>query len=161
MTALNVICVGKLKEAYWRDACGEYVKRLGAYCKPAVVELSEARLSQNPSDSEIAAALAAEAKLMQPYISQKGAYNIAMCIEGTQLSSEDLAQKFDTAAIHGYSTINLMIGSSFGLDPEIKRLADLRLSISKMTLPHQLARVVVLEQCYRAYSILANSKYHK
>ena len=161
MTSLNIICVGKLKESYWRDACAEYVKRLGAYCKPAIVELPEARLPQNPSDAEIAAALTAEGKLMEPYLGQKGAYNIALCVEGGGMSSEELAVKLDTAAVRGFSTVNMVIGSSFGLAPEIKKRADLKLSLSKMTLPHQLARVVVLEQCYRAYSILANSKYHK
>ena len=161
MGTVNVICVGKLKEAYWRDACSEYLKRLGAFCKPNVVELPESRLSQNPSNGEIAAALSAEAKLMSPYIEQKGAYNIAMCIEGKMMSSEELSAKLEQAGVSGYGTVNFFIGSSFGLDEEIKRSCDLRLSISKMTLPHQLARVVLLEQIYRGYSILSGSKYHK
>ena len=161
MGNVNVVCVGKLKEAYWRDACAEYLKRLGAFCKPLVVELPESRLSQKPSDGEIAAALQSEAKLMTPYIEQKGAYNIAMCIEGKMLSSEELSVKLEQAGVSGFGTVNFFIGSSFGLDEEIKRACDLRLSISKMTLPHQLARVVLLEQIYRAYSISAGNKYHK
>ena len=161
MIGVNVICVGKLKEAYWRDACAEYQKRLGAFCKINIVELPESKLSQKPGESEISAALASEGKLMRPYIEQKGAYSIAMCIEGVQLSSEDLARKIETSAVGGASVINFIIGSSFGLDPEIKRLCGHRLSISKMTLPHQLARVVVLEQIYRAFSINAGNKYHK
>ncbi len=161
MISVNVICVGKLKEAYWRDAIAEYSKRMGAYSKLKIIELNESRLSDNPSDKEILQALDAEGKMMMPFAETKGAYNVAMCIEGTQLSSEGLAQKIDSAGVSGASTINLFIGSSFGLCEEIKKKAHLKLSISKMTLPHQLARVVTLEQLYRAFAINAGSKYHK
>ena len=161
MLGVNILCVGKLKEAYWRDACAEYQKRLGAYCKINVIELSESKLPQKPSDGEIKAALAAEGKAMMPYLGQKGCFNIAMCIEGGQMSSEALAAKLEEVAVGGMSVVNIVIGSSFGLDPDIKRLCDMRLSISKMTLPHQLARVVILEQIYRAFSINAGAKYHK
>lgn len=161
MGNVNIVCVGKLKEAYWRDACAEYLKRLGAFCRPNIVELPESRLSQNPSIGEINAALAAEAKLMKPHLEQKGTLNVAMCIEGTMLSSEELAARIDQAGVAGMGNINFFIGSSFGLDGEVKRTCDLRLSISKMTFPHQLARVVLLEQIYRAYSILSGGKYHK
>lgn len=161
MLGVNIICVGKLKEAYWREACAEYAKRLGAYCKLNIVELSESKLSQKPSDGEIRAALSAEGRAMIPYIAQKCAYSIAMCIEGPQLSSEELAAKTEQVSVGGTSVINFIIGSSFGLDPDIKKLCDMRLSISKMTLPHQLARVVTLEQIYRAFSINAGAKYHK
>ena len=98
---------------------------------------------------------------MKQYVGQKGSYSVAMCIEGPQMSSEELAAKIEQISIGGASVINFVIGSSFGLDPEIKRICDLRLSISKMTLPHQLARVVLLEQIYRAFSISSGSKYHK
>ncbi len=158
---VNIICIGKLKEAYWRDACQEYIKRLGAYGQARVVELSEVRLSDNPSAGEIAKCLENEAKAILPYMEQKGSYNIAMCIEGTQLSSEGLAQKIASAGVSGSSTLNFIIGSSFGLSDSVKNRADYKLSISKMTLPHQLARVVVLEQAYRAFAINAGSKYHK
>lgn len=161
MLTVNIICVGKLKEAYWRDACAEYSKRLGAFCRLGVIELPESRLSQKPSDSEIKAALASEAKLMLPYIEQKSAFNIAMCIEAAQLSSEELAQRIETAAVGGASVVNFVIGSSFGLDYGVKKACQMRLSMSKMTFPHQLTRVMTLEQIYRAFSINAGTKYHK
>lgn len=161
MLTVNVICVGKLKEAYWRDACAEYVKRLGAFCRINIVELPESRLSQKPSDGEIAAALIAEAKLMKPYIEQKGAFSIAMCIEGGQVTSEELSKRLEDAAVGGASIVNFIIGSSFGLDAEVKKACRMRLSMSKMTFPHQLARVMVLEQIYRAFSISSGGKYHK
>lgn len=161
MLGVNIICVGKLKEAYWRDACAEYQKRLGAYCKLNVIELAESRLPQKPSDGEIKAALASEGRMMKPYIEQRGAFSIAMCIEAAQISSEDLAEKIEQTSVGGASVINFVIGSSFGLDPEIKKLCNMRLSVSKMTLPHQLARVVIMEQIYRAFSISAGAKYHK
>lgn len=161
MIAVNIVCVGKLKEAYWKDAIAEYTKRMGAYAKLRIVELSESKLSDNPSEKEISQALESEGKAMLPYADTKGSYNIAMCIEGTQLSSEGLAQKISGASVSGASTINLFIGSSFGLCDDIKKRANLKLSISKMTLPHQLARVVTLEQVYRAFAINAGTKYHK
>lgn len=161
MIAVNIVCVGKLKEAYWKDAIAEYTKRMGAYAKLRIVELSESKLSDNPSEKEISQALESEGKTMLPYADTKGSYNIAMCIEGTQLSSEGLAQKISGASVSGASTINLFIGSSFGLCDDIKKRANLKLSISKMTLPHQLARVVTLEQVYRAFAINAGTKYHK
>ena len=142
-------------------ACSEYIKRLGAYGSAKIVELSEMRLSDNPSEGEIAKCLENEAKAILPYMEQKNSYNIAMCIEGSQLSSEVLAQKIDSAMVSGSSTVNFVIGSSFGLADSVKRRADFKLSISKMTLPHQLARVVVCEQVYRAFAINNGSKYHK
>lgn len=158
---INIICVGKLKESYWREAIGEYSKRIGAHAELKIIELGESRLPEKPSEKEIAAALEAEAKLMQPYLSAKSAYNIAMCIEGTQLSSPQLAKTMENAAVNGYGTVNFIIGSSFGMADSVKSSAMLRLSISKMTLPHQLARVVLIEQIYRGLSIINNSKYHK
>lgn len=161
MMAVNVICVGKLKEAYWRDACAEYQKRLGAYCRFGVVELSEARLSQSPSEAEISAALKTEARRFEQHILQKGSFNVALCVEAAQITSEELSKKFDSLATSGISAVNFLIGSSFGLDEDIKKRCDMRLGISKMTLPHQLARVVLFEQIYRAMSISAGAKYHK
>lgn len=158
---VNIICVGKLKEAYWRDACSEYIKRLGAYGCAKIIELNESRLSDKPSEGEIAKCLDHEANDMIPYLEQKGAYNIAMCIEGKQLSSQELAEKVSVAGTSGFSTLNIIIGSSFGLSDKIKQQTHFKLSISKMTLPHQLARVVCLEQVYRAFAINAGSKYHK
>ena len=154
MIRINLITVGKLKEKYWRDAAAEYSKRLGAFCKLEIVEL-------NPSEKEIAAALENEAKAMKSYTDIKGAYNIAMCIEGKQLSSEKLSKKLSECGLNGFSTVNFIIGSSFGISPEIKAKADLRLSMSEMTFPHQLARIMLLEQVYRAFQISANTRYHK
>lgn len=161
MIKINLLTVGKLKEKYWRDACSEYSKRLSAFCKLEIVELAESRLSDNPSEKEILSALNNEAKGFKPYIDKKSSVNIAMCIEGGQLTSVELSKKIDSYALQGFSTVNIIIGSSFGIDEEIKKSCDLRLSMSKMTFPHQLARVMLLEQIYRAFQIQKNTKYHK
>lgn len=161
MIRINLITVGKLKEKYWRDAADEYSKRLGAFCKLEIVELNESRLSDSPSEKEIAAALENEAKAMQSYLDLNGAYNIAMCIEGSCLSSEKLSAKLDSCGLNGFSTVNFIIGSSFGISPAVKARADLKLSMSEMTFPHQLARIMLLEQIYRAFQISAHTKYHK
>lgn len=158
---VNIIAVGKLKESYLKDACAEYIKRLSAYGKINIYELAEARLPDQPSQKEIAAALANEAKLIMPHISAKGCANIAMCIEGKQHSSEELSRKLEDLSVNGFSCANFIIGSSFGLDESIKAACHVRLSMSKMTFPHQLARVMLLEQIYRAFSITHGSKYHK
>ena len=152
--------MGKLKENYLRQAQEEYSKRLGAHCKLAVIELPESRLPDDPSDKEIAAALANEAKLMEKYITGKDTKNIAMCIEGGQLSSVKLSKKIEELSLSA-STLNFIIGSSFGIDEGVKKRADMRLSMSEMTFPHQLARIMLLEQIYRAFSISKGSKYHK
>ena len=161
MIGVNVVCVGKLKEAYWRDACEEYRKRLRAYCRLNIAELPESRLPQKPSESEIKAALSQEGRLMLPYIERKDSLSVALCIEGERRSSEELSKLLDQASVGGASTVNFLIGSSFGLSNETKQLCRLRLSMSKMTFPHQLARVMLLEQIYRAFSICAGAKYHK
>ncbi len=161
MIKINLITIGKLKEKYWRDACAEYVKRLSAFCKMEIVELAESRLSDNPSEKEIMSALEQEAKAIKPYCEKKGAVNIAMCIEGEQLSSVKLSKKISGFAVQGFSTVNFIIGSSFGIAEEIKKQSHLRLSMSEMTFPHQLARVMLLEQIYRSFQIENNTKYHK
>lgn len=161
MLNVNVICVGKLKETYWREACAEYAKRLGAFCRLNIIELGESRLPQDPNGSQIAAALASEGKSFRQYLSQKGTFSAALCVEAPQLSSEEFAKKIENAAVGGASTINFLIGSSFGLDQEVKSLCDIKVGMSKMTFPHQLARVILLEQLYRAFSIIAGGKYHK
>lgn len=158
---VNLITVGKLKESYLRDACGEYAKRLGAFCRLNIIELSESRLSDNPSEKEIANALSAEGKAMLPTLSGKDCYNIAMCIEGKQLSSEKLAEKISRISVDGKSTVNFVIGSSCGIAEEIKGMCHFRLSMSEMTFPHQLARVMLLEQIYRSFQINNGGKYHK
>lgn len=161
MMTINIITVGTLKERYLSDAVAEYSKRLSAYCKLNIVELPESRLSDKPSQKEINNALANEAKLIENYINKKEQFNIALCIEGKQLSSEKLSKKIDEIALNGISKINLIIGSSFGIADSIKQKANLQLSFSKMTFPHQLMRVMLLEQIYRAYQISSGGKYHK
>lgn len=161
MMNINIICVGKLKEDYLKSACAEYIKRINASAKISVIELDESRLSEKPSDKEIANALQTEAKAFEKHISSGKCFNIAMCIEGKMISSEELAAKFNDISLGGKSTINFLIGSSFGLDEELKRKCDFKLSVSKMTFPHQLFRVMLLEQVYRGLSINSGSKYHK
>lgn len=158
MMNINLITVGKLKEKYLTDACNEYIKRLGAFCNLKIYELDEYRLSDKPSEKDIEHCLDTEAKAIQKLC--KG-YIIAMCIEGKQLSSEELSEKFSSVGVMGNSTVTLIIGSSFGISESIKKTADLKLSMSKMTFPHQLARVMILEQIYRAFQIANGGKYHK
>ncbi|MDE6775320.1 MAG: 23S rRNA (pseudouridine(1915)-N(3))-methyltransferase RlmH [Ruminococcus sp.] len=155
---INLIVIGKLKEEYLRSACGEYIKRLGRYCNLEIHELDECRLSDNPSEKEISAALKKEAAEIRRFAA---GMIIPLCIEGRQLSSEQLAAEISSAGVNGFSTVTFIIGSSFGLDDEIKSSGILRLSMSKMTFPHQLARVMLLEQIYRAFQINTNGKYHK
>ncbi|MCM1329637.1 MAG: 23S rRNA (pseudouridine(1915)-N(3))-methyltransferase RlmH [Ruminococcus sp.] len=161
MLSVNLITVGKLKESYLREACGEYVKRLGAFCKIKITELPESRLPDSPSEKEIAAALSNEGRTIIPIISGKSSYNIAMCVEGKQLSSEGLAEKISQISVAGKSALNIVIGSSHGISEDVKKASDLRLSMSEMTFPHQLARVMVLEQVYRSFQIINGGKYHK
>lgn len=160
MFNINIITVGKLKENYLKDACNEYIKRLGVYCKVKVTELPEYRLPDKPSEKEISNALTAEGESILAVLPKVGAA-AAMCIEGKQMSSEDFAKKLEKFASEGKSTVSFIIGSSFGLSDNVKQSADIRMSMSEMTFPHQLARVMLLEQIYRALSILNNGKYHK
>lgn len=161
MLRVNIICVGKIKEKYFSDAIAEYSKRLGAFCKFNIIELAEERLkSNNPNSSEIAAVISAEGERIMQKISPSD-YVIAMCIEGKQLSSEELAQTVGNISVFGKSTVDFIIGGSYGLSDEVKKRAELRLSMSKMTFPHQMARMILSEQIYRAFEILNNGKYHK
>ncbi len=158
---INIICVGKLKEDYLKSACAEYIKRLGAFANINVIELDEARLGEKPSQKQISAALSAEAICFEKFLLSHKGYNIALCIEGKMLSSTQLAQKMQTIVVEGKSCINFLIGSSFGLDDMLKKSCDLSLSLSAMTFPHQLFRVMLLEQIYRCFQINSGSKYHK
>lgn len=160
MLSVRLICVGKLGEKFWTDAVREYEKRLSAYCRLEIIELPEQRLPQSPSPGEIAAALAREAQAITAKI-PSGAQVIALCIEGKTLSSEAFADKLSEMTTHGVSRLCLLIGGSCGMDSALKARAALRLSMSPMTFPHHLARVMVLEQLYRALNILAGGKYHK
>ena len=159
MIQLTVITVGNLKESYWRDAVAEYEKRLCAFCRPEVIQLKETKLGDDPSEGEIRAALADEGKRILAAVPPR-AYKIAMCVEGEQFSSEALAKKLD-GVLSGNGSMCLIIGSSYGLAPEVKAACDLRLSVSKLTFPHQMMRVLLLEPVYRSLSILHGSKYHK
>lgn len=157
---INFIAMGKLKESWYREACAEYLKRLGAYVTTKVIEPAPVDLPQKPSPAQIEAALRQESVKIREQI-KPGSFTVAMCIEGKTISSEQLSQKLESAAGQGFSAVNFLVGSSFGLDEELKKQADLRLSMSPMTFPHSLARVMLMEQVYRAYSIINNGKYHK
>lgn len=161
MIKVNIVCFGKLKEAYWRDAAAEYTKRLSAYSDFKIVEFPEARLPDNPSEKNISDALDKESAQLEQYLGAKGAFNIAMCIEGKTITSEKLAEKISDISVGGCSTVNFFIGSSYGLSDSVKSRCQMKLSMSPMTFPHQLARVMLCEQIYRAFSINAHTKYHK
>lgn len=157
---VTVICLGKLKEKYLSDAVTEYSKRISAYGKLDIIELNPVKLSENPSESEIKTALEKEALEIIKKTPQNS-FIIPLCVEGELLSSEGLANKFNKISLSGKSNIVFIIGSSYGLADIIKEQAHLRLSFSKMTFPHQLMRVMLLEQIYRAFQINNNGKYHK
>lgn len=159
MINLTVIGVGKLKENYLRDGCSEYIKRLKAFSKINVIEINEERASDNPSSSEIENIIKKEGERIISKI-PKGAAVIPLCIEGKEYSSPDFSTLLENIAMTN-SHICFIIGGSFGLSKEVKRMGKSKLSFGKMTLPHQLARMVLLEQIYRAFSISNNSKYHK
>ena len=158
MQLIQLLTYGKLKESYLRAACAEYEKRLSRFCKLQCVELEPVVLPERPSEKEIAAALEKEA---QPLLKRKKGFTIAMCIEGKQLDSPQFAQIFQRAAVQGDAAVTFFIGSSYGLADSVKQAANLRLSMSALTFPHQLARVMLLEQIYRGYQILGGSPYHK
>ncbi|NLV87208.1 MAG: 23S rRNA (pseudouridine(1915)-N(3))-methyltransferase RlmH [Clostridiales bacterium] len=160
MLNLTLICVGRMREKYYIAAFEEYAKRLSPYCKLSLIELSEVKTAQNPSKAEIKAALSKEAVEIYRHI-PSGSYLVAMCIEANQVSSEELARIFFDKAGKGVSRLCFIVGSSFGLDEGLKQRCDLRLSMSKMTFPHHLARVMLVEQLYRAVMINEKSKYHK
>lgn len=160
MQKVTVLCVGKLKESFYAAAVAEYQKRLQRHCKLEIVELPEQKLPDTPSPAEIDQALAREAATLEERLPRVGAV-IALCIEGMELSSEALSKKLSQLTAAGASQLTFLIGGSFGLHERVKARADLRLSMSPMTFPHHLARVMLLEQLYRAYQIDAGTKYHK
>ena len=160
MQKVSIICVGKMKEKFYIDAAAEYVKRLSRFCKLEIVELPEDRLPDDPSQAQIDAALAKEAESIRSKL-PASCYIIAMCVEGKTRSSEELARLMEESVHQGGSHLVFLIGGSFGLHPSVKALASFKLSMSPMTFPHHLARVMVLEQVYRAFTIQEGSKYHK
>lgn len=160
MFEITLIAMGKLKEKFYLSAAAEYEKRMKGYCQFRLLELPEVRLPENPSDAEIAAGLEKEADLIFAKV-PKGAWLCVMTPEGKLLSSEALAEKLADVKLSGKSSACFIIGSSFGMSSRVKEKADFQLSMSPMTFPHHLARVMVLEQLYRAEAIQAGSKYHK
>ncbi len=160
MVDVTVICVGKLKEAFYQDAAAEYVKRLKGYCKLNIVELAEQKLPKNPSQGEIQAALEKERDAIQGKIPANSSV-IAMAIEGKMRSSEELAQMISDWPHSASKHLVFVIGGSYGLHTSIKARAWVMLSMSLMTFPHHLARVMLLEQIYRAFKIQEGSDYHK
>lgn len=159
MMNINFITMGKLKESYFREACAEYQKRLSAYVRVTVREPEPQSIPQNPSAAQISAALEREARDILTHTGN--GFNIAMCVEGKPLSSARLAERIQNLGNDGISTVNFIVGSSFGLAESLKSQCQMRLSMSEMTFPHSLARVMLFEQVYRAFSIINNGKYHK
>ena len=159
MLKITIISVGGMKEKYFAEAIAEYEKRSSAFAQIKNINLKE-EPTFDARDAEIAAALDAEGEQILKNLPPR-AYKVALCVEGKQLSSEELAKKLEKLGGEGSSTVNFVVGSSFGLSENFKQECDFRLSMSPMTFPHELARVMLFEQVYRAFSINANSKYHK
>lgn len=160
MMNVSIICVGKLKERYWTDACSEYSKRLRGSCNFSIVEVEEEKIPDVPSPANIKNTLEKEGKRILSAV-PKGAFIIAMCIEGRQRTSEGLAAQLERLALEGSGNVSFIIGGSWGLSDEVKQSAGIKLSMSEMTFPHQLARVMLCEQIYRAFQINGGGKYHK
>ena len=160
MQRVTVLCVGKLKEKFYIDAAAEYVKRLQRHCKLELIELPEQRLPDDPSPAEIQKALRAEGDAIREKLPKGGAV-IALCIEGKPCSSQELSRRMADFGVQGKTQLTFLIGGSVGLDEDLKRRADWRLSMSPMTFPQHMARIMLLEQIYRAYQIGDGTKYHK
>ena len=160
MLQVKLICVGRMRERFYIDAFEEYRKRLGAYCRFDCVEITEQRLPEEPSEALIRAALEKEAGEILKAVSQY-AFLVALCVEGKQMPSEAMAELIAGRENSGKPRLCFVIGGSFGLAESVKNRADLRLSMSKMTFPHHLARVMLAEQLYRGFKIREGSRYHK
>lgn len=160
MLSVKLICVGRMREKFYIEAFAEYAKRLSAYCKFECVELAEQRLSDSPSAKEISAALEKEGAEILKNVPD-GAYLTAMCVEGRQMPSEAVAKLIAEREGSGKPRLCFVIGGSFGMHESVKKRADLRLSMSEMTFPHHLARVMLAEQIYRGFKINEGSRYHK
>ena len=160
MQRVKIICVGKLKERFYEEAAAEYVKRLSRFCKLEIVELKEERLPEDPSPAQIDAALAREAEAIRAKL-PPGAWVAALCIEGQLRSSEAFSRLLADQGSGGAKCLVFLIGGSYGLHASLKAEAQARLSMSPMTFPHHLARVMLLEQLYRGYQLLEGGKYHK
>lgn len=157
---INIICIGKLKEKYWSDAVSEYSKRLGRYCTLSIKELKEDRLPDNASRAEEENVKINEGKNILKAIGDNS-YVIALDVCGKELSSEKLSEKISDLALNGSSNVDFLIGGSLGLSDEVLERSDFKLSFSPMTFPHQMMRVILLEQIYRSFKIIKNETYHK
>lgn len=157
---IHIICIGKLKERYWSEAVSEYKKRLSKYCDLEITELKEARLQGKASPAQEEAVIEEEGRSILKHI-KDGSYVISLEIQGKNLSSEELAAKVERLPLEGRSHLTFIIGGSLGLSKEVSRRADFKLSFSRMTFPHQMMRVILLEQVYRAFKIIKNETYHK
>lgn len=156
---IDILCVGKIKENYIKKAIEEYAKRMTPYANIRIIEVNEEKISLQASPKEVEEVIAKEGERLMKHMAEK-AYPIALCIEGKMLSSEDLANQLEEIALSGKSHIQWIIGGSYGLSPKIKERA-FPLSFSKMTFPHQLMRLILMEQIYRAFRILRKEPYHK
>lgn len=157
---ITILCVGKVKEKFYRDAIDEFSKRLSRYCKLEVIEVNDEKTDEQASENEIRLIKEKEGERLLKNIKEE-AYVITLCIDGKQLDSEELSEKIEKLGIQGNSHIYFVIGGSLGLADAVINRADYKLSFSKMTFPHQLMRVILLEQIYRSYRIMNNEPYHK
>lgn len=157
---ITILCVGKVKEKFFSDAISEYAKRLSRYCNLSIVEVQDEKTKEQSTDNEIQIVKQKEGERLERYI-KDDTYVICLAIEGKQLDSVELSEKIEKLGIEGKSHICFVIGGSLGLSDDILKRADYKLSFSKMTFPHQLMRVILLEQIYRAYRIMNNEPYHK
>jgi len=157
---ITILCVGKIKEKFYREAIDEFSKRLSRYCKLEVIEVTDEKTEENASDNEIRIIKDKEGARILKNI-KDDAYVIALCIDGKNLDSEELSKKIDSLGVQGLSHVFFIIGGSLGLSDDVIKRANYKLSFSKMTFPHQLMRVILLEQIYRAYRIINNEPYHK
>lgn len=156
---INIICIGKIKEKFFTDAIFEYSKRLSRFCKVNIEEIPDEKIPDSASEKEKEQIITREGEKILSKL-KNGAYTIALCIEGKAFGSEELAKKIESIQLIS-SNITFIIGGSLGLSPAVKARADLKLSFGKMTFPHQLMRVVLLEQIYRSFKIINNESYHK
>lgn len=157
---ITIVCIGKLKEKYWTDAVSEYRKRISGYCNLQIIELKEARLPANPSPADEEMVKVKEGEDILAHL-KKNAYVITLEIRGKRFSSEQLASKIEELGLEGQGDITFVIGGSLGLSKEVSARANAKLSFSDMTFPHQMMRVILLEQIYRSFKIMRNEPYHK
>ena len=157
---ITILCVGKVKEKFYRDAIDEFAKRLSRYCKLEITEVADEKTEETASETEIRIIKAKEGERLLKNI-KEDAYVVCLCINGKQLDSEELSEKIEKLGIQGTSHIYFVIGGSLGLADEVVKRANFKLSFSKMTFPHQLMRVILMEQIYRSYRIMNHEPYHK